>query len=183
MEIKEKIYNRNPLMLLSYLSKNRSTEFLYGKKIAENIGINQGSTSIILKEFKNMGLLKSENAGKTVLYNIDKYSPLVKSFRVFENLLGINELTEKVKPYTRLIILFGSCAKGDDNLNSDIDLFIVADDDNKDFVQDEVSSYKIDREINLVIVNTLELMDMEETDKVFVEEIYKGIKLWEGVCE
>ena len=32
MEIKEKMYNRNPLMLLSYLSKNRSTEFLYGKK-------------------------------------------------------------------------------------------------------------------------------------------------------
>ena len=149
----------------------------------KNIGINQGSTSVILKEFKNMGLLKSENAGKTVLYNIDKHSPLVKSFRVFENLLGINRLVEEVKPYARLIILFGSCATGDDKLNSDIYLFIVADDDDKDFVRDEVSSYKIDREINLVIVNTLELIDMEETDKVFVEEIYKGIKLWEGVCE
>ena len=183
MKIEEKIYNRNPLSLLSYLSKNKPNEFLYGKKIAENIGINQGSASVILKEFKNMGLLKSETAGKTVLYYIDKDNPLIKSFRVFENLLDINELIEKIKNYTRVIILFGSCATGKDNLNSDIDLFIVADDDDKDFVRDEVSIYKIDREINLVIVNTLELIDMEETDKVFVEEIYKGINLWEGVRE
>ena len=29
-------------------------------------------------------------------------------------------------------------------------------------------------------VDTLELMDMEENDKVFLDEVYKGVRLWEG---
>lgn len=178
MDIKDKFFNRNPLLILSYLSKNNG--MLYGKKIAEDIGINQGSTSIILKNFNKIGLIKSENVGKTILYSINKENPLIKHFRIFENLIEINDLVENIKPYSREIILFGSCARGEDNQESDIDLFIVADDDNKEIIMEKIDNYEIDREIKPVIVSSLELIEMEESDKVFLNEVNRGIKLWEG---
>lgn len=64
-----------------------------------------------------------------------------------------------------------------DNLNRNINLFIVATDDDKDFVKDEVSSYKIDGEINLVIANTLEFMDIQETDKL-QKKCIKDQSIW-----
>lgn len=176
--IKDKLYNRNPLLILSYLSKNKG--MLYGRKIAEDIGINQGSTSIILKDFNKMGLVESEYAGKTILYKVNGENPLIRHFRIFENLVEINELIESIKPYSREIILFGSCARGEDDQNSDIDLFIVADDDNKEVIREIIENYKIDREIKPVIVSSLELIEMEENDKIFLNEINKGLKLWEG---
>jgi predicted nucleotidyltransferase len=181
MKVKDELFNKNPLLILSYLSKNN--RMLYGRKIAEDIGINQGSTSIILKKFKEMGLLESENAGKTILYRVNKENPIIKHFRIFENLIEINDLVKSIKPYSREIILFGSCARGEDNQNSDIDFFVVADDDNYEAIREKIETYEIDREIKPIIVNSLELMEMEENDKVFLEEVNKGIKLWEGLEE
>jgi len=43
-----------------------------------------------------------------------------------------------------------------------------------------IAGYEIDRSINPVLVDTLELVDMQENDKVFLDEVYKGIRLWEG---
>ena len=104
----------------------------------------------------------------------------MKAFRLFENLLELTCLVNELKQYAREIILFGSCAKGEDDNNSDIDLFVVADNDNHQVIREAISGYEISRQINPVLVDTLELMDMEENDKVFLDEIYNGIRLWEG---
>lgn len=177
--MKEFFYNRNPMKVLSYLSKNKNDEFLYGSKIAEEIGVNQGGTSIALKKFKEMGIVNSENVGKTLVYQIKKENPLVKAFRVFENLFELNELIERMKQNSRKIILFGSCATGEDDKDSDIDIFIVTDD--KEKVSEEISTYKSDRKISPVIVTPLELCEMNEKEKVFLHEIETGIEVWGGV--
>ena len=171
-------FNKNPLLVLSYLSKKKG--IFYGRKIDEDLNINQGSTSIIFKNFEKMGLVESEKVVRTILYSTIGDNPIVKHFRIFENLLEINGLVECLKQYSREILLFGSCARGDDTNNSDIDLFVVSDDDNKDKVREIIGDFKISREINPVIVNSLELIDMEENDKVFISEVNKGITLWEG---
>ncbi len=176
--MKKLLYKRNPMLVLSCLSK--SDEPIYGRKLSQEIGINQGSVSVILRDFEDTGLVKSKNVGKTILYYANKHDPIMKAFRLFENLLELTCLINELKQYSREIILFGSCAKGEDDNNSDIDLFIVADNDNHQAIRDAIAGHEIDRPINPVLVDTLELVDMQENDRVFLDEIYKGIRLWEG---
>ena len=177
--MKEFLYNKNPMKVLSYLSKNKHNENLYGSKIAEEIGVNQGGTSIALKKFKEMNIVNCENVGKTLVYQTRKDNPLIKAFRVFENILELNDLIERIRPYSRKVILFGSCATGGDNLESDIDIFIIADE--KERIREEISTTEIERKISPVIVTPIEFSEMNEKEKAFLLEIEKGIELWGGV--
>lgn len=181
--IKDLLYNRVPMQILSFLSKQREGQDIYGKKLAEEIKISQGSASTILRQMEELGILESKSIGKTIVYNIEHSSPLEKSFRIFENLLELNELVDNLKQYCRKIILFGSCSRGDDTHESDIDIFIVADKEFVDVVRKEISEFIIEREIKPVISDALELIQMEKSDKVFLQEVNKGILLWGGKDE
>lgn len=181
--IKDSLYNRVPLQILSFLSKQREGQDIYGKKLAEEIKISRGGSSTILRQMEDLGILESKAIGKTIVYNIEHNNPLVKSFRIFENLLELNELVENLKQYCRKIILFGSCSRGEDTHDSDIDLFIVADKEIVDIVRKEIGKFDIEREIKPVISDALELIQMEKNDKVFLQEVNKGIVLWGGKDE
>jgi len=63
--------------------------------------------------------------------------------------------------------------------SSDIDLFVVADKDENDNVLNIISNYHSKREIKPIIVDTVELMELEKDDKVFYNEVMKGIEIWE----
>jgi len=179
MNIKEILYNKNPLLIMSYLSKNKTQENI-SAHIAKELKLGAGSVHQILKQFEEMGVVKSSRVGKTILYEVDKMSPLVKTFRVFDNLLDLELLFLSLKLHSRKIVLFGSCATGTDTACSDIDLFVVADEDEKDNVLSIISNYPSNREIKPVVVDTIELMELENKDKVFYNEIIKGIQIWEG---
>jgi predicted nucleotidyltransferase len=86
-----------------------------------------------------------------------------------------------IKEISRKIVLFGSCARGEDDYNSDIDILVITDPDNKDRVFDTISGYKSEREIRPIVLDTVELMEMESNDRVFYDEIMKGIEVWEGL--
>jgi len=181
--IKDSLYNHIPMQILSFLSKQREGQDIYGKKLAEEIKISQGSASIILRQMQDLDILDSKTIGKTIVYNTKHSSQLVKSFRIFENLLEMNGLVEKLKKCCRKIILFGSCSRGEDKHDSDIDLFIIADKEFIDAVRKEISEFDIEREIKPVISDALELIQMEKNDKVFLQEVNRGIVLWGGKDE
>lgn len=180
---KDILYNRVPLQILSFLTEQRDSQNIYGKKLADELEISQGGASTILKQFASLGILEGKAIGKTIVYNIEHNSPLVKSFRVFENLLELNALVEGLKEHCRKIILFGSCSRGEDTHDSDIDLFVVADNEFFEIIRKKISEYNIDREIRPVISDALELIQMEKNDKVFLQEVNKGIVLWGGKDE
>ena len=175
--MKKFLYNRNPLNILSYLGKNRFDDFLYGAKIADDIGINQGGTSIILKEFHKMGIIQKHGVGKTLVYSVNKKHPVLKMFRVFENIVEINGLVENIKEQCKKIILFGSCSTGDDTAESDIDLFVLTIEDAGN-IRKKILKYKTERQIKSIVINQLELIEMEKKDKVFMDEVKKGLILW-----
>ncbi len=180
--LKSIMYNKNPLLILSYLSKNSSKENI-GTHIAKDLGLGVGSVYQILKSFEELGIVQGKRFGKTLVYELEKNAPLIKSFRVFENLLELDLLFSNLKKYCRKIILFGSCAKGIDTAGSDIDIFIETDSDKKDKVFDILSNFNTEREIMPIVVDTVEFMDMEKNDNVFYNEIVNGIEIWEGTYE
>ena len=171
------LYNKNPLLILSYLSKNIYQENTVSN-ISKELNLSVGSVHTILKKFEQAGLVTGRTLGKNVIYELDKNNPILKPFRTFDNINGIFPIIEAIKPFSRKIILFGSCARGEDTVNSDIDLFILAD-EKKEKINEIIDLAKASRQINPVIVGTIEFMELEKNDKVFFEEIMKGIVLWE----
>ena len=177
--LKEIVFNRNPLLIMSYISKNKVEDNI-SSYIAKKLGLGAGSVHEILKLFKEKGIVKDNRVGNTILYEMDKASSLVKAFRIFDNLLDLEPLFSDLRHYCRKIILFGSCATGSDTESSDIDLFIVADEDDKNKVLEIIFNFPSNREIKPIIVDTIELMELENDDKVFYSEVMKGTEIWGG---
>ena len=182
MDIRNLVFNRNSMLIISYLSKNRDREKV-SSHIAKDLNISVGSVHTILKQLENVQIVSSRKVGKSVIYEVEKHNSMIKSFRVFENLLELKGLISLLKEYSRKIILFGSCSDGEDTFESDIDLFIVADEEQKDIIFELISNYQLDREINPVIIDMIEFMELENEEPVFYREIMKGIEVWEGSDE
>lgn len=171
------LYNKNPLFVLSYLSKN-IYESNTVSSISKELKLSVGSVHAILKNFEQLGLVTSKILGKNVIYELDKSNPILKPFRTFDNITDILPIIEQIKLLSRKIILFGSCSRGEDTINSDIDLFILSDGE-QEKISEIINEAKIERQINPIIVNTVAFMELERDDTVFFNEIMKGIVLWE----
>ena len=109
--------------------------------------------------------------------NVNKIHPMIKAFRVFENIVELNGLIEDIKEYCKKIILYGSCSRGEDTVSSDIDLFVLTSED-KEFIREKITKYDLKRPIKAVIVDPLEFAKLREEDKVFLDEVEKGILLY-----
>lgn len=173
------LYNRNPLLVMSYISKfkGHNTE-VTASKISKQLGLSVGSVYSILKKFNDAEIVRGIRIGRATIYETVHNNPLIKQYRVFDNLLFLNNLVQQLKGITRKIILFGSCSQGDDTIESDIDLFILADEDLQLKIRDIIGNYLSEREIKPVIVDSMELLEMQKKDQVFYGEIQKGIALW-----
>jgi predicted nucleotidyltransferase len=173
------IYNRNPILVLSYISKFRGHNIeITASKISKKLELSIGSVYGILKEFDDAGFIKGTKIGRATIYEPMRSNPIIKQFRIFDNLLFLTNLVEQLKDLTRKIILFGSCSSGEDTIDSDIDIFIIADCDMQTDVRRILSDFKSEREIKSVIMDSMELMEMERNDHVFYKEIHKGIVVW-----
>lgn len=164
---------------MSYISKFKGENMdITASKISKQLGLSIGSVYNILKEFNTAGLVIGKKIGRATIYEPIRSNPLLKQFRILDNLLFLNNLVQRLKKFTRKIILFGSCARGDDTIESDLDLFLLVDEELQPKVRDIISDYPSEREIKAVIIDSVELLEMQSKDQVFYEEIWEGITLW-----
>jgi predicted nucleotidyltransferase len=101
------------------------------------------------------------------------------------NLMLVEPLVEELKKMSNRIGLYGSCASGTDTSESDIDLFVVS--NNKEDVSNVIGNFKFPRgyeniHIQSVIKTPVELLEGEESERTFMEEVDRGIVLWESVA-
>ncbi|MBN4074768.1 MAG: hypothetical protein COA82_10785 [Alkaliphilus sp.] len=176
----EDLYNKVPLQVFSYLTMQPEKTECTVTGIAKRLNVSKGSVSNALKKYSALGLVRKTSVGKSVIHEASLDNPINSQFRKFDNLLRLQPLVNAIKNKTKRIILFGSCANGTDTINSDMDLFILIDSECKIEVEREINNYEIDRNISLLIVDELELVDMETEDNVFYKEICKGIEIWGG---
>lgn len=158
------------------------TRPFYGSEISKNIGISTGQTSKVLNDLYRAGLLEKERKGKTELYNTVQDSPTLRTYKVLGTLISISPLVEKLKKTSKRLILYGSCAKGTNIEESDIDILVVS--NNKDKVLDIIKQHPTKNyygfsEIRPVIKKPSEWAALEEKDLVFFNEIQKGILLFD----
>jgi predicted nucleotidyltransferase len=168
------------LQILTFLARNPDKQF-YIREIAKNVDKSVGGTHKTLKSLKEMGFVEEHKSGKNLYYHINRMNPSIKNFKIFMTINELTPLVNKLKETSEKIILFGSCATGQDTIESDIDLLVLAND--KEKVNKLIINKKFDRKIQAVVVNAADLIKMKEKDKAFYQEIKKGITLWDAKNE
>jgi len=170
--------------VLSLLAKFSDKEF-YERQIARRIGIGYGSANRALNELYSTGGIKRRQEGKMYFYSVDLSNSIVTEFKKLVNLMLIEPLVEELKNISNRVVLYGSCAQGTDTSDSDFDLFVVT--DNKAEVSEAVNSFKFPRgfeelRTQSVVKSPVELLEAKDVEQAFMEEVERGIVLWEKVA-
>jgi len=175
----------NHQKVLSFLAKYSDKEF-YEREIAREINISFGSANKVLNDLYSDGLLIRKQRGKMYFYVINSDDPLFRQYKILNIIVLLRPLTNSLKKLTRKIVLYGSCANGTDTSISDIDLFIISNNNRKSLQL--IKRYSLGKgfeEINIqpVIFSPLELLKSEKTDEEFLSLVKEGIVLWEKITD
>lgn len=178
LKIKEYLYHRTPLRILSFIS-NHPGEIFSADEIFRLTKSSKGATNQILRLLSGLDILSRERKGNLFLYRLNVDNLVLRQFKIFENLLELQGLVKKIQKYCYEIVLFGSCADGSNGKGSDIDLFIIT--EYKKEVRRIVAEYKtVAVKYQAIIQDPLESVSSKKEDSVFHTQIKKGITIWKG---
>lgn len=166
----------NPLKVLSYLAQHPGKEFL-NSEIQKAISASRIGVYFTLKDLVRQGLVSQQKRGKFLFYSIVYDDAAIKQFKVLKNVLALRSIVSKLKFSVRKLILYGSYSRGENDSTSDIDLFIISKD--PEATKETISSIKTKQKIQAVIKTSSELTSFKESEKVFMQEVERGIVLWE----
>jgi len=162
--------------LLKFLARNPNKEF-YITELAKLADISIGGSYAALKKLYKIHLIDKRKSGRNSYYRINEKNPALKYFKIFVNIQELSPLINRIKSQCKKIVLFGSCATGDDTIESDIDLFIIADDSKA--IKDNIKvKYINGRELKPIVITPHNLIELKNKDKAFYDQIDKGIVLW-----
>jgi len=162
----------------------RPDESFYVREIARVTGVPAGSLHRELKVLTETGLLVRTTAGNQVRYQANRSCP------IFEELAGIlrktaglaDVLRELLMPLGKKISLafvFGSVARGEARLSSDIDLLVVGSVPFADVVEAcHTGTQRLGREVNPVVMSKTAFQVKNREHDRFVSRVAKEPKIF-----
>jgi len=165
--------------ILSYFAMNPDQAF-YGRQISRRLKISLGAVHGSLSLLEKSGILVSQNMGKTKLFRLESFNPIIKTFKILNTLLILEPLTQALKKNSRRIILYGSYSTGTFTSESDLDLFIVSEEKEKVVNTIDSLKRKTNLDIRPFIKSLIEWIILEKEDPEFYNEVNLGITLWEN---
>jgi predicted nucleotidyltransferase len=171
--------------ILKLLCKFSDDEF-YERQVARSLDIAYGSANRSLNQLYSDGVVKRRQEGKMFFYSIDTSNPAVIEFKKLVNLLLLEPLVVTLQKIVNRIVLYGSCAQGTDTSQSDFDLFVVT--NNEENAANIISGFNLPKgfeslRIHPVIKTPIELLQAGDSEKTFIEEVERGIVLWEKAAD
>ena len=149
MQLLEQTFgSKNSIKVLRQLAKHENWEFNI-TELARDVNINKGVLSRLIKKLNENNIIKVNQKGKIMLFKINKENTLIKNliipaFKIEDKLFDefIKPRILKLKSKDLLsIILYGSYAKEDFKLTSDLDLLIIIKNKN-DQLENEINELK-----------------------------------------
>ena len=182
---KDFFISTNEQKVLCFLAKSSDKEF-HEREIARRVGISYGSGNRVLNELFSDGILVRRRAGKMLFYSFNSGDPFFRTFKIFVSIAILRSLIKELKTIASEIVLYGSCARGEDASGSDVDLFIVSGE--KEKVLEIVDKYRFRKgfenlKIEPAIFSPLELLKSEKNDKEFLSLVREGIVLWNEMTD
>lgn len=136
-----------------------------------------------LIQLEEVGLLKSRVSGKQKYYSLNTNHPLFPEFKsIILKTVGIGDVLRfKIGRKGDIVIAFiyGSYARNNEDLDSDIDLFVIGDISSMD-LQEALSGIEAEtkREINHTIYSVGELKARYKIKNNFVMGVFRGPKIF-----
>lgn len=177
MFIKMNFVTETSWKVLNFLAGDPQREF-FQREVAVGAGVSIGSVNQILRMLSEKEMVKAIRRGKMIFYKYNLQSPLARQLKVLLNVAELDDLVRRLRDISKRILLFGSCAEGSDVKESDIDLFILSEDQRaaRRMISREA---KAERRIAPIILNGVEFSEMKRRDKPLYDQISKGLVLWE----
>lgn len=152
----------------------------YEREVARKTNVSRGSAHKILVMLAHVDFLTRKERGRMLMYRLNLKEPTVKQLKIAINTFALKKLVDKLKSYSRRVVLFGSCSQGTDTKDSDVDLLIVAME--KEPIGKLLSDFnrKNERKIAPIVVDMNEFIRLKNEDKPLYENIERGITLWEA---
>ncbi|MEN6611286.1 MAG: ArsR family transcriptional regulator [Methanoregulaceae archaeon] len=159
--------------ILTFLGRHYRNSY-YVRELAKILPISTGAASGHLRELEESGLVTCEQKGRTLLFRANISHPLVREAKIFASVLELSPLISAGKETIIRMILFGSCATGEDTADSDMDLYIET--TNHQAVSDLISLYgsRISRKISPIIVSPDEARLLRTRDRPLFDRIQAG---------
>ena len=125
----------------------------YINEIARIIGTSAGNTQRTLEKLEQGGLLTKAKKGNLMYYQVNTANPIYGDFKnIVDKTIGLDKILKdelKKLGFIQFAFLFGSYVKGDFQSDSDIDLYIIGDIEEKKLHNAaKTIEKKINREIN-----------------------------------
>jgi len=172
------ILSKPSLQIICFLGR-RYREGYHTRELVRRLGIGLGTASEYLRMLEKEELVIKEERGKLTIYSANMENPLLRELKVAFTLLELDEMLKDLRKFSQKIILFGSCADGEDTEESDVDILILS--ENKKLVNDVIDKHQseISRKISYIIVDDTEFRTLRDKDKPFYSQIKKGMLLYE----
>lgn len=143
------------------------------REAARAAGLSPYAAKYSLDYMLETGMVKLDKVGRSYQYHADNENPLTRQWKVLFTLeeLGGSGIVGKVKTANGVlsVLLYGSTATGRDDENSDIDIIVIADTDQKGKRDIMAMAHGTKREVNITVYTPYEWKKKAETDKIFYE--------------
>jgi predicted nucleotidyltransferase len=155
-----------------------SPDDLHVREVARRTRLNLNSVRRELENLETAGLLTSTRKGNLKLYAADHKSPIHEELkRIILKTTGLGDTlkTQLAKTGTvETAFIYGSYARGDETLGSDIDLLIIGNiDQTKATPIFEKLEKQLSREINYTILTPHEFRERKAKHDPFITEILR----------
>ena len=117
------LLRRSSLILLVLLGRDYTRKF-HVREISRIVHRDVSLVSKNLKDLEAMDLVTREDVGNLAFYQANMENILLRQMKVWFTLLELQALIRDLRGMTTNVILYGSCARGEDTPASDIDLYI-----------------------------------------------------------
>jgi predicted nucleotidyltransferase len=166
------------IRILQVMAEDPAAEY-YQREIASKAGVSIGATSQKIITLVDNGLVNSRKSGRMLFYKYNFDNPVSRQFKILLNVNTLNDIMPELIKYIKRLILFGSCAEGTNVKDSDIDLFILSEEDKT--VRQIIKRYAVNigKKISPIILNASAFKQLRLKDKPLYERINRGIILWE----
>jgi predicted nucleotidyltransferase len=173
------LFRKSALALLVFLGRGYTQRF-HVRDLARSLGYDVSIVSRNLKAIEGMGLVTREDVGNLAFYRANMESALLRHMKVCFSLLELNDLVRALAPIASNIVLYGSCATGEDTVESDIDLFIETADRASAAERVDAFARTARRPVSAIVATPADLYAMKTSDPALYASIRRGITLKEA---
>lgn len=159
------------LDLLLELGGDETTE----AEVRSILDLNRASSARVLASLRTHDIVKTRRVGRTILYSVDPTDPLVKQLKTAKAVYAAQLALAPVADGVDLAVLFGSEARGESTVDSDLDLFVVT-----AHVEEVREALAGNARLQPVVVSPSEYVSMLAQQTAFAAQVARGVTIIGG---